>query len=221
MRISILQHTPNEGPGAIYTWAHEHGHEITIYHPYQFGILPEANSVDMLILLGGPMSPNDNLAWITAERVLIQTMLDTDKPMFGACYGAQQITKTLGYPVTKAAAKEVGWAPVYRQSTIIPDLPKQLTALHWHEEQFAIPDEAHWLFSSDLVRNQGFVMNHRVIGLQFHLEPLPDDVRTIVANDAQYTQENKLHQTPQQILAYRVPSENQIVINRLLDYITE
>ncbi|MGI6554000.1 MAG: glutamine amidotransferase-related protein [Bacillota bacterium] len=28
---------------------------------------------------------------------LIQQLLDRDIPMFGACYGAQQIAKTLGY----------------------------------------------------------------------------------------------------------------------------
>ena len=27
MRINVLQHTPNEGPGAIRAWAEENGHE--------------------------------------------------------------------------------------------------------------------------------------------------------------------------------------------------
>ncbi|CAM4321430.1 hypothetical protein GA0061075_10786 [Weissella hellenica] len=36
MRINILQHTPNEGPGSIRTWAEKFGHQIYVYHPYQF-----------------------------------------------------------------------------------------------------------------------------------------------------------------------------------------
>lgn len=62
MRINILQHTPNEGPGSIRNWAEKYGHKIYVYHPYQFnGILPTADQTDMLIILGGPMSPNDHL----------------------------------------------------------------------------------------------------------------------------------------------------------------
>ncbi|MCX7512068.1 type 1 glutamine amidotransferase, partial [Levilactobacillus brevis] len=40
MRINVLQHTPNEGPGAILSWAAAHEHQVFIYHPYQFGQLP-------------------------------------------------------------------------------------------------------------------------------------------------------------------------------------
>lgn len=220
MHISILQHTPDEGPGAITVWAHAHGHEVTIYHPYQFGILPRAEDVDLLVMLGGPMSPNDELPWIKQERNLIQQMLTANKPMFGACFGAQQIGKTLGAVVSKAEAKEVGWAPVFRQSTAIPGLPQVLIPLHWHEEQVEVPAGAERLFSSDLVRNQGFVIGRKIVGLQFHLETLAEGVRSMVANDRQYVQNSALGQTPQQILDHGVPAANQAAINLLLDYIT-
>ncbi|MFC6323745.1 type 1 glutamine amidotransferase [Companilactobacillus baiquanensis] len=221
MRINILQHTPNEGPGAIKDWAHLHGYEIYVYHPYVFGILPSAQETDMLVILGGPMSPNDDLDWIKKERDLIKQLLKDDIPMFGACYGAQQITKTLGYPVGKSPAKEVGWAPVYLQTHEIPEIPEKLMALHWHEEMFEIPKEAELLFSSDLLKNQGFVMNHRVIGLQFHFEPQEDDLKEIVVNDGSYAADSELNQTPKEIMDYKVPEENKIVMFKLLDYITE
>lgn len=221
MRINILQHTPNEGPGAIKDWAHLHGYEVYVYHPYVFGILPSAQETDMLVILGGPMSPNDDLDWIKKERDLIKQLLKDDIPMFGACYGAQQITKTLGYPVGKSPAKEVGWAPVYLQTHEIPEIPEKLMALHWHEEMFEIPKEAELLFSSDLLKNQGFVMNHRVIGLQFHFEPQEDDVKEIVVNDGSYAADSELNQTPKEIMDYKVPEENKIVMFKLLDYITE
>lgn len=220
MRINVLQHTPNEGPGMIQDWANAHGHTMFVYHPYQFGHLPTADETDLLVILGGPMSPNDDLPWIKQERVLIQTLLDRDVPMFGACYGAQQISKTLGYPVTKAPAKEVGWAPVYRQSTIIPKLPAKLTVLHWHEEMFTIPDEAEWLFSSDRVANQGFVLNHRVVGLQFHFEPAADNVREMVVNDYPYIQGSVLNQTADEIINMSIPAENRVALETILDYIT-
>ena len=39
MKITVLQHTPNEGLGMIRDYAHLHKHELYVYHPYQFGIL--------------------------------------------------------------------------------------------------------------------------------------------------------------------------------------
>lgn len=220
MRINVLQHTPNEGPGMIADWAHAHGHTMYVYHPYQFGVLPTADETEMLVILGGPMSPNDTLPWIKQERDLIQQLLDRDIPMFGACYGAQQIAKTLGYPVTKAPAKEVGWAPIYRQSPVIPGIPAKLSVLHWHEEMFTVPAEATLLFSSDRVTNQGFVWKHRVVGLQFHFESAADNVREMVVNDYRYIAGSVLNQTAAEILQTPVPRENQQVLNAILNYIT-
>lgn len=69
MRINVLQHTPNEGPGSIQEWSKQHGHEMYIYHPYQFnGVLPSADETDMLIILGGPMSPNDDIDWMYIDQ---------------------------------------------------------------------------------------------------------------------------------------------------------
>ena len=222
MRINVLQHTPNEGPGAIQAWADEREHEFYVYHPYRFGNLPTAEETDLLVVLGGPMSPNDDLPWIKQGRVLIKQLLAQHKPIFGACYGAQQIAKTLGYQIGKAPHKEVGWAPVYRQSTAVPGIPEKLDALHWHEEMFEVPYEAQLLFSSDLVKNQGFLLGDNVIGLQFHFEPLADNVREMAVNDDQYPLEhNDLHQTPQEIIDHGVPAENKRVMFSLLDFITK
>lgn len=219
MRINVLQHTPNEGPGMIEDWANTHGFDLYVYHPYQFGHLPSAAQTDMLVILGGPMSPNDDLPWIGQERQLIQALLTQNKPLFGVCFGAQQITKTLGYPVTKAPAKEVGWAPVYRQATTVRGIPLKADVLHWHEEMFEIPAHADLLFSSDRVRNQGFVLNHRVIGLQFHLEPRRNNVREMMVNDYPYLIGSVIHQTAQEIVDHPIPRQNRRMLFQLLDYI--
>lgn len=203
----------------IEDWANTHGFDLYVYHPYQFGHLPSAAQTDMLVILGGPMSPNDDLPWIGQERQLIQALLAQNKPLFGVCFGAQQITKTLGYPVTKAPAKEVGWAPVYRQATTVRGIPLKVDVLHWHEEMFEIPAHADLLFSSDRVRNQGFVLNHRVIGLQFHLEPRRNNVREMMVNDYPYLIGSVIHQTAQEIVDHPIPRQNRRMLFQLLDYI--
>ena len=123
MRINVLQHTPNEGPGAIRSWAEENGHELYVYHPYRYGILPDVEETDMLVILGGPMSPNDDFEWLKKERDLIRAAIKQDLPIFGACLGAQQISKALGGVVKNSGVKEVGFAPVFLKSHAIKGLP--------------------------------------------------------------------------------------------------
>lgn len=221
MRINVLQHTPNEGPGVISEWAHQRGHEIYVYHPAQFNKLPTADETDMLVILGGPMSPNDDLPWIAKERQLIKELLAQDKPMFGACFGGQQLAMTLGATVKDAPVKEVGWAPVFLKSDVIPDLPETSTVLHWHQQMFTIPNGAQLLYSSAGLKERGFVYGHRVVGLQFHFEPLADNVREIVVNDGDYAAGSILNQTPAEIITHPVPKENTATMFKILDWINE
>ncbi|WP_270262464.1 type 1 glutamine amidotransferase [Lactobacillus panisapium] len=219
MIVNVLQHTPNEGPGSIQKWAHLHHHEFYVYHPYQFGILPTAEETDFLVILGGPMSPNDDLPWIKQERQLIKTLLARNVPILGICYGAQQIVKTLGYQVKKAPVKEVGWGPVTVQTDVIKGLPHELTVLHWHEEMFEIPQEAKILFSNDNLQNQGFVLGKQAVGLQFHLEPEEDNLKEIVVNDAQYISGSVFQQTAEQIISAPIPPANEAAMFSILDYL--
>ncbi|MCX8720258.1 MULTISPECIES: type 1 glutamine amidotransferase [unclassified Lactobacillus] len=219
MIVNVLQHTPNEGPGSIQKWAHLHHHEFYVYHPYQFGILPTAEETDFLVILGGPMSPNDDLPWIKQERQLIKKLLTKNVPILGICYGAQQIVKTLGYQVKKAPVKEVGWGPVTVQTDVIKGLPHELTVLHWHEEMFEIPQEAKVLFSNDNLQNQGFVLGKLAVGLQFHLEPEEDNLKEIVVNDAQYISGSVFQQTAEQIISAPIPPANEAAMFSILDYL--
>lgn len=141
MRINVLQHTPNEGPGAIADWAHQHGHELYIYHPATMGTkLPKAANTDLLVLLGGPQSVEDHDDWILEERALIANMMEVGKPVLGICFGMQQIGKVMGAQIVKGR-KEAGWGMIERQDEVIPGLPIALTAFHWHQEQcyFELP----------------------------------------------------------------------------------
>ena len=74
------------------------------------------------------MNPDDEMPWIQSERELILVLMAQNKPIYGACFGAQQISKALGYAVLKSPVKEVGWDDVYLESEIIPNIPSRLKA---------------------------------------------------------------------------------------------
>ncbi|MDU5750377.1 MAG: type 1 glutamine amidotransferase [Limosilactobacillus fermentum] len=219
MRLNVLQHVSDEGPGAILNWANDHQATVTIYHPNDFGLLPTVDETDLLVVLGSPASPNDDDQWIKDERALIKGMLTAKKPVFGACFGAQQISLILGGRVQDAPAKEVGWLEVTRQSDRIAGLPEVATPLHWHQQMFTIPEGADLLYSSKYLQEQGFVYQNLAIGLQFHLEPLELNVREMCANDGAYANGSVLNQTAEEIVNHGVPADNQAVMNRLLDYL--
>ena len=60
-----------------------------------------------------------------------------------------------------------------------------------------------------------------MVGLQFHLETLTDNVREIAINDGAYAKEgNDLRQTPEQIMCQAVPPENRQAVYTILDYLS-
>ncbi|EEJ73164.1 class I glutamine amidotransferase [Ligilactobacillus salivarius DSM 20555 = ATCC 11741] len=219
--MNVLQHSIHEGIGLIGEWAENNGYEVNVYQAANNNVkLPEVIDTDMLVVLGGPMSVNDDEEWIVKERELIRGMLMAHKSYLGICFGAQQLSKTLGGDVS-SCPKEVGWGEVKRLSNIIPGVPEKLDVLHWHGEQFRLPTEATPLFSSPLVENQGFIINENAIGLQFHLEMNEAGVREVVENDSKFIKGNKLKQSAADILKHKIPEMNKQALFAMLDYIKD
>ena len=59
MRAHILQHVPFEGLGSIDPWLKQNGYTTTWSRLYNAEPLPPIEELDLLIILGGPMSAND------------------------------------------------------------------------------------------------------------------------------------------------------------------
>lgn len=72
MRAHLLQHVPFEGPGSIEAWLCDKGYEITSTKFYKSSDLPDVDAIDLLVVMGGPMSINDEeeLPWLVLEKNL-------------------------------------------------------------------------------------------------------------------------------------------------------
>lgn len=186
MRVHVLQHVPFEGIGSIDAWLKRHQASITYTRFFEQSILPQLNGLDLLIVMGGPMSVNDEAAypWLRPEKQLLRDAVALQVPTLGICLGAQLIANALGAAVSPNAQKEIGWFPVtaVRHEGAVFALPELCDAFHWHGETFGLPRGAVQLARSEACENQAFQLGRRVIGLQFHLEATPESVRSLVNN---------------------------------------
>ncbi len=191
MRAHWLQHVAYEGLGHLEGWLDRSGAEVTCTRLFAGELLPDPDDIDLLVILGGPMSVNDDatLPWLVTEKAFIARVIDRGVGVFGICLGAQLIATVLGAAVGPNPEREVGWwpveaVPVPQQPSGLPvfPFPPRLTCLHWHGETFQLPSGAVRLARSEACGNQALQVGRRVIGLQFHPEATPDWVRTVLAH---------------------------------------
>lgn len=186
MRVAIFEHAPYEGPGAIATWAEERGHAVTRIDA-ALGAFPEPAEYDFLVVMGGPMSANDDamLGWLAAEKRAVRASIDAEKRVLGVCLGGQIVASVLGAVVTRNPELEIGWFPVTlsraaRESRVFGALPETFMSGHWHGDTFAVPAGATAMASSVACANQAFEYDDgRVVGVQFHLEWFSADVEAL------------------------------------------
>ena len=210
MRVHYLQHVPFEGLGSIGAWLDSRGARVTSTRLFDEPRLPAVDELDWLIVMGGPMSANDDdrLPWLVPERALIADAVAAGKVVLGICLGAQLIARALGARVYRSREPEIGWLPVVAVDGGAPGTGRReageadargplelpLEAFHWHGETFDLPAGATWLARSAACAHQAFSVGPRVLGLQFHLEMTPDGARALAEacadelRDAPYVQ---------------------------------
>ncbi len=130
---------------------------------------------DLLVVLGGPIGAydEDTYPFLADELALVRRRLAAGLPILGICLGAQLIARGLGAKVYALGVKEIGFGPVQftavGQSSVLAGLG-DTPVLHWHGDQFDIPDGAQWLARTEIGAHQAFSHRGTVLGLQFHLE---------------------------------------------------
>jgi len=187
MHAHYLQHVPFEGLGSIGPWLESAGWQITMTKFYESTLLPDPNQLDLLIVMGGPMSGNDeeHFPWLRIEKKFIRQAIQSGKAVLGICLGAQLIAGALGETVYPNRRKEIGWFPIEgitHQKEFTFCFPPSLEVFHWHGETFDLPEDAVLLARSEACENQAFQFGKNVIGLQFHLETTPESAQALVKN---------------------------------------
>ena len=181
----VLSHVAFENLGSLEAPLRERGFAIqtvdvaTAHFP-----LPQAESCDLLVALGGPIGVYDRLDYpfLAGEIACIAMRLAARRPILGICLGAQLMAAALGarvYPGDHGA--EIGWAPIEAATGqdgtpldppewFAPLLAPGLAVFHWHGDTFDLPLGALHLAKTDRYINQSFAVDNFALALQFHPE---------------------------------------------------
>ena len=220
MRAHYLQHVSFEGLGSIESWLKKAGYEITSTKLFDGPDFPDLGKIDFLIIMGGPMSVNDEdkFPWLVAEKQFIWNAIAKSKPVLGICLGAQLIANALGAGVYPNKVKEIGWFPIQgieSNDQSIFEFPESINVFHWHGETFDLPLGAIRLAKSDACENQAFQFGKSAMALQFHLETTPVAAQALVTNCRDELIPAPFIQTEEEILSAN--PEHYKSINALMD----
>ncbi|OHD12256.1 MAG: amidotransferase [Spirochaetes bacterium GWB1_36_13] len=206
MKFQVFKHAHFEGPANLSEWIVSKHHHFEVTHFYQNDPLPSIHDFDILIVMGGPMSVNDEetYPWLKDEKKLIKEAAEAGKKILGICLGAQLIASALGSKVYRNREKEIGWFPVSLteeaiKNKFLASFPETFETFHWHGETFDIPENAIRIGESPATLNQGFVYKN-TIALQFHPETSFESAKDFIRNCKKELVKNTFIQSGEEIL---------------------
>jgi len=176
--VIIFRHAIAEGPGYLAMFLEAQGIPWQLVKIDQGEPLPlSIADFSGMVLMGGPMSVNDDLPWIPPLLKLIREAVALDVPVLGHCLGGQLISKALGGAVTRNPVKEIGWSEI----TVSDDSVarhwfgeiERFNGFHWHGETFSMPEGAIHLLASDYCKNQAYAIGKH-LAFQCHIEMTPE-----------------------------------------------
>lgn len=225
MQIHYIQHVAFEGLGNIEDWVRRNDHTLTATRPYLNEAFPPIETIDLLIVMGGPMNiyEENKYPWLGKEKRFLDQAIAKGRSVLGICLGAQLLADVLGAPVFANEHKEIGWFPVQttamaENSRIFAALPASFEAFHWHGDTFDIPDGAKHVVRSVGCENQAFIYEERIVGLQFHLETTLASAQQLVANCGDEIVPGPYIQDPETMLA---ESQRFTAINAIMQALLE
>ena len=204
--VAIVRHAAHEGPGYFAEFLDRHDIPHRLVRIDANDPIPQSLAgISGLVLMGGPMSVNDDLPWIPKVVHLIQQAVARDVPVLGHCLGGQLMAKALGGAVTRNPVREIGWLPVERVDNPVAQqwlsgLPPMFEVYHWHGETFTIPNGATRILASRDCPNQAYALGKH-LGMQCHVEMTPALIESWATTGADELKPSPTVQTRAQMLA--------------------
>lgn len=182
-------------------WFEEAGLVLRVVRPFAREPVPTELAEDALMVLGGPMSANDDeeFPWLAGIRDLLKVSVAAGIPTLGICLGGQLMARALGGTVTKGACgPELGVVELELRTEAEDDelfagLGNLAPAATYHGDAVTeLPPHTMVLASSSLYPHQAFRIGASAWGVQFHPEVSADRFTAWAADTKPGTPEAEL-----------------------------
>lgn len=201
MNVHIIQHEIYETPGTYLSWAKERNFNCTFSRVFYNEPLPQsAENIDILIVMGGPQSPDTSTEQCPhfdakAEIALIQKCIHNNKIVISICLGAQLIGEALGAKYEHSPEKEIGIWPIQLTSDGLEDnnikhFDTNLLVGHWHNDMPGLTKDCKILAQSIGCPRQIVCYSDFVYGFQCHMEFTPEVVELLINEEEHFLQNN-------------------------------
>ncbi len=190
MRLQMFEHMPSKVDCNITRWAEINGQELSRTKVNQGQSMPDLDSFDWLIVMGGPQSAweYEKYPWLKPERDFIRHSIEAGKIVLAICFGVQILAEALESRAFRNEHREFGWhdvsvLPEGRKSFLFYDIPDTFVTWHSHSDHYELPQDCVSLAESGPSPNQAFMHNSQpIVGLQFHPETTIELAHTSLDN---------------------------------------
>ena len=198
----IIQNNTHEGPGTIGDVLNKKGFEKTIVDISLGQEIPPIDKFEIVFILGGPNSANDDTPEMKAELAVVRQCLETGKLFMGICLGKQILAKAAGGQVVQAPIREVGFTgpdskPFKvrltkdgRIDTLFDKLGDELPVFQLHGEMVIPSDSTIVLATGDFVETQIIKVGENAYGIQAHLELTSEMLKDWIENNPWLREQN-------------------------------
>ncbi len=231
MHIHFIQQEEWVEPGEFLRWVLQNGHHLTRTRCWRHERVPHEVEADMLIVLGGSMSPSTTREECPdfdsqAQQRLIRHYVEAGKIVIGSCLGAQLIGEAMGAPFEHSPEVEVG--PVRtvlteegRNDPFLRGFPYVFAAGAWHHDMPGLTSDAVVLAASDGCPRQIVRYGKYVYAFQAHMEFTHEIIAAGLEEMGGETgEEGRYVQTTEELLTYDYAEINRLLAT-FLDAITE
>ena len=168
----IILHQKRSITGDIGNKLKSRGYVLDIRRPCCGESLPEnLDNHALVVILGGPISVNDDCEYKDYEIAWLKVVLESGKPFLGICLGAQMLAKHLGCKIEKHDRQlaEIGFFPIEPTELGHKLFKDQRIFYQFHDEGFELPSESKLLATGKRFKHQAFHYKN-CYAFQFHPE---------------------------------------------------
>ncbi len=192
--VLIIKNITYEKPGLISELLDKYDIDYSIVDLSKKLEFPSIKHKNLIIIMGGPDSANDDTEKTLNELELIKNAFKEDIPVFGVCLGLQLLTKAFGGEVYQNPIEEIGfkhnnsWYKIELTKDGIEDpifkgINNNFIVFQLHSETIRPINGIKVLGTGELCKNQIIKIGEYNYGFQFHFE-ITEELFKLLLNKA-------------------------------------